>query len=111
MSLLILDPEQKQFFDDNGYLLLKGFYGPAEMEQMHGEFHRLVTEIENRPKNVKYSFMDAPEGYAPDPFNPRNVVGLNKTAATIDQWGNACAFAGLPLARNGQLLMPRVYQG
>ena len=34
MSLLILDPEQKQFFDDNGYLLLKGFYGPAEMEQM-----------------------------------------------------------------------------
>ena len=74
MSLLILDPEQKQFFDDNGYLLLKGFYGPAEMEQMRGEFHRLVTEIEDRPKNVRYSFMDAPEGYAPDPFNPRNVV-------------------------------------
>ena len=47
MSLLILDPEQKQFFDDNGYLWLKGFYGPAEMEQMRGEFHRLVTEIED----------------------------------------------------------------
>ena len=39
MSLLILDPEQKQFFDDNGYLLLKGFYGPAEMEQMRCELH------------------------------------------------------------------------
>ena len=260
MSLLILDPEQKQFFDDNGYLLLKGLYGPAEMEQMRGEFHRLVTEVEDRPKNVKYSFMDAPDGYAPDPFNPRNVIGMMdqtlasdywfdqfteprivsvmvdllgpdldfhngkirnkppgfvctqswhqdwpyerhtepdlaaaityldpsgfeagatevlpgshlkgeyptvenshtipdehipaaeclvleaepgdvaiihvlvvhraghnytprarhaiineyKTAATIDQWGNSCAFAGLPLARNGQLLMPRVYQG
>ena len=37
MSLLILDPEQKQFFDDNGYLLLKGFYDSAEMEQMRGE--------------------------------------------------------------------------
>ena len=86
MSLLILDPEQNQFFDDNGYLLLKGFYSPAEMEQMRCELHRLVTEIEHRPKNVKYSFMDAPEGYAPDPFNPHNIVGMMDQTLASDYW-------------------------
>ena len=24
-----------------------------------------------------------------------------KSAATVDKWGNSCAFAGLPLARGG----------
>ena len=38
------------------------------------------------------------------------IINEYKTAETIDQWGNSCAFAGLPLARNGQLLMPRVQQ-
>ena len=38
------------------------------------------------------------------------IINEYKTAEAIDQWGNPCAFAGLPLARNGQLLMPRVHQ-
>ena len=86
MSLLILKPEQKKSFDDNGYLLLKGFYSPDEMQEMRRQFHELVNDVENRPKNVKYSFMDAPEGYAPDEFNPRNVAGLMDQTLAGDYW-------------------------
>ena len=39
MSLLILEPAQKQFFADNGYLLLKGFYDHQEMDEMRRQYH------------------------------------------------------------------------
>ena len=86
MSLLILDPAQKQFFADNGYLLLKGFYDHQEMDEMRRQYHELVTEIEPRPQNVKYSFMDPPTDYAPDAFNPRNVVGMMDQTLAGDYW-------------------------
>jgi hypothetical protein len=86
MSLLFLAPEQKQFFADNGYLHLKGFYSPGEMEEMRRQFHALMTDVEDRPKNVKYSFMDPPDGYEPDPFNPRNVAGMMDQTLAGDYW-------------------------
>tara|TARA_A100001037_G_scaffold290790_1_gene304069 strand:- start:1793 stop:2575 length:783 start_codon:yes stop_codon:yes gene_type:complete len=86
MSLLILDPAQKQFFADNGYLLLKGFYDHQEMAEMRRQYHELVTEIEPRPQNVKYSFMAPPTDYAPDAFNPRNVVGMMDQTLAGDYW-------------------------
>ena len=52
MCLLILQPEQKKFFNDNGYLLLKGFYSPEEMQEMRRQFHSLVTDTASQPKNV-----------------------------------------------------------
>lgn len=36
------------------------------------------------------------------------VINEYKTARAVDQWNNRCAFAGLPLARDRRLLMPRV---
>jgi ectoine hydroxylase-related dioxygenase (phytanoyl-CoA dioxygenase family) len=36
------------------------------------------------------------------------IINEYKTAAAIDEWNNRCAFAGLPLARGGKLLMPRL---
>ena len=86
MSLVMLDPEQKQFFADNGYLLLKGFYGCEEMAEMRRQYHELVTEIETQPKNVKYSFMDPLADYAPDAFNPRNVIGIMDQTLAGDYW-------------------------
>ena len=86
MSLLILQPEQKQFFNNKGYLLLKGFYDPEEMAEMRRQYHALVTDIDRRPKNVKYSFMDPPAGYAPDDFNPRNVSGMMAQTLAGDYW-------------------------
>lgn len=85
-SLLILSPEQKQFFAERGFLLLKGFYSAAEMEEMRGQFHELVSRIDDRPKNMRYAFMDPPEGYQPDPFNPKNVVGMMDQTLANDYW-------------------------
>ena len=57
-QLVTLAPEQKQFFDDNGYLVMEGLYDAAEMEEMRREFHDLITNTDNRPKAVRYTFME-----------------------------------------------------
>ena len=36
------------------------------------------------------------------------IINEYKTADTIDLWNNRCALAGMPLARGGQQLMPRL---
>ncbi len=36
------------------------------------------------------------------------IINEYKTKDAIDRWGNRCAFAGLPLARNGKVLIPRI---
>ena len=86
MSLLTLSIEQKRDFDNNGYLLLKNFYNATEIAAMRREYHDLVTEIETRPQNVKYSFMESPDGYQPDEFNPRNVVGIMDQTLANAYW-------------------------
>ena len=85
-ELVTLSPAQKQFFDDQGYLLLKGLYTPDEIEEMRCEFHHLVSHVEDRPKNMSYSFMELPEGFQPDPFNPRNVSGMMDQTLASDYW-------------------------
>ena len=85
-DLLILTPEQKRAFDDDGFLFLKGFYDSREMKEMRGRFHDLVIRTEGRPQNMRYSFMEVPEGYQPDPFNPKNVVGMMDQTLADDYW-------------------------
>jgi len=85
-ELLILTPEQKKSYGDNGYLHLRGFYAPDEMEEMQREYHEMVTNSDNRPENMSYSFMELPEGYAPDEFNPKNVTGMMDHVLVSDYW-------------------------
>ena len=85
-ELLILEAAQKQFFDDNGYLLLEEFYGPEEMDEMRRQFHALVSCTENRPSNMSYSFMEPPEDFAPDSFNPKNVSGMMDQPLASGYW-------------------------
>ena len=73
---LCLDPDQIQFFHDNGYLLIRSLYSYEEVIQMRGQFYQLITQTDNRPKNISYSFMDPKENYEIDPFNPKNVQGM-----------------------------------
>ncbi len=85
-ELLILDREQKRSFDEEGYLLLRGFYSADEMEVMRARFHELLTDMENRPKNMSYSIMEVPEGFEPDHYNPHNVVGMMDQTLADDYW-------------------------
>jgi hypothetical protein len=84
--LLILSPEQKKFFDEKGYLHLRGFYSETEMEEMRRQFHELVTNTEGRPKNMSFAYMEPPPGYPPDSFNPKNVVGMMDQTLANDYW-------------------------
>ncbi len=84
--LLTLTPDQKKSFDENGYVVLKSLYSPDEIGEMRDEFHRLITETDNRPKNMSYGFMEPAAGYEIDPFNPKNVVGMMDQTLANDYW-------------------------
>lgn len=83
---LILTAAQKQAFATDGYLHLPGFYNAAEMTQMRTQFHNLVTQTDNRPKNINYSYMEPPENYAADEFNPKNISGMMDQTLANDYW-------------------------
>lgn len=83
---LLLTSEQKASFDADGFLHLRGFYSAEEMEEMRRQFGALVTDTEGRPKNMSYAFMDSPEGYRPDSYNPKNVVGMMDQPLANDYW-------------------------
>jgi ectoine hydroxylase-related dioxygenase (phytanoyl-CoA dioxygenase family) len=84
--LLILSADQKQFFDKQGYLFLRGFYDSGEMEEMRRQYHELVIKTDKRPQNMSYSFMKPVAGYEPDDFNPQNVVGMMNQPLANDYW-------------------------
>ncbi|MEE2659527.1 MAG: phytanoyl-CoA dioxygenase family protein [Candidatus Latescibacterota bacterium] len=85
-SPLAVTSEQKQFFDDNGYLHLPGFYAPAELKEMRRQYHEMVTKTDGHPQNMSYSFMASADGYEPDDFNPNNVVGMMDQTLYSDYW-------------------------
>ena len=89
-GFLGLTCEQKQSFDDHGYLMLEGLYAPQEVEQMRRRFHELVTRTEGRPDNMTCDFMEPPRGYKPDPFNPKNVEGIMDQTLADDYWFDHC---------------------
>ncbi|MCZ6634749.1 MAG: phytanoyl-CoA dioxygenase family protein [bacterium] len=86
--LKTLTPNQKTFFDDNGYLFLPGLYNEAEMEEMRAQFHDLIANTEGRPKSLRYSFMDPDPEFGIDPYNPKNVRGIMDQTLANDYWFN-----------------------
>ncbi|MBS14048.1 MAG: hypothetical protein CME19_20930 [Gemmatimonadetes bacterium] len=83
-----LTTEQKQFFDENGYVHLPGFYDVDEMAQMRDQFHDLISNTDGRHAALRYSFMDPVEGYEIDPYNPKNVRGIMDQTLANDYWYN-----------------------
>lgn len=86
VALLSLAPDQKRFFDANGYLHVPAVYAPNEIAEMRERFHTLVTQTEGRPKNMSYTFMPPSEQYGIDPFNPKNVIGMMDQTLADDYW-------------------------
>ena len=84
----ILTDEQKAFFNQNGYIHLPGFYDKAAMTEMRDQFHDLISNTDNRPAALKYSYMDPVDGYEVDPYNPKNVRGIMDQTLANDYWFN-----------------------
>ena len=36
------------------------------------------------------------------------IINEYKSKEAIDQWGNRCAYAGMPVARNGKVCIPQL---
>lgn len=85
-NLRVLVSDQKQFFDDNGYLILEQLYRPDEIMEMRDRLHGLMTQTEDRPKNMSYAIMEPAEGYEIDSFNPKNVSGMMDQTLADDYW-------------------------
>lgn len=87
-SLKFLTSEQKESFEENGYLFLPAIYSTIEMEEMRQEFHELISNMEGKPEAMKYSLMDPAPGYPIDPYNPINVQGIMDHPLANDYWFN-----------------------
>jgi hypothetical protein len=86
-TLRLLTPEQKAFFDANGYLLLPQLYSPAEVEEARAEMRRLLRSPEQAHPRVKFSYEPEPSADVPvDPDNPHRVWMLFDTPLAGDWW-------------------------
>ncbi len=47
-------------------------------------------------------------GHNHTPRSRHKLINEYKTRDAVDRWGNKCAFAGLPLARGGKLVIPKI---
>jgi phytanoyl-CoA hydroxylase len=93
-TLHALTPEQKRFFDENGYLLLPQVYSPAEVSEAREEMRRLLRHPDQAPRRVSFNYEPAQTEEADgardsrpiDPDNPHRVWMLMDTPLAGDWW-------------------------
>jgi hypothetical protein len=86
--LRLLSPEQKHFYDENGYLHLPGFFSEAEVAEAREQMRRLLAEPPAAPPRVNFQFEPPSEGHAPpaDPANLHRVWMVMDTPLAGDWW-------------------------
>jgi phytanoyl-CoA hydroxylase len=86
--LLALSPEQKRFFDDNGYLLLEQVYSPEEVAEAREQLNRLLRDPDSAHPRVRFSYEPADEAdrHPVDADNPRRVWMIMDTPLAGDWW-------------------------
>ena len=87
-SLLALTPDQKRFFDENGYLVVEDLYSPEEVEAIRAAMNDLLRDPDSAPKGVHFSYESSePDPDVPiDPNNPRRVWMIMDTPKAGDLW-------------------------
>jgi len=83
-----LTPDQKRFFDENGYLLLEQFYSPEEIAEARRQMALLLRDPEAARPRVRFSY-EAPDEarvWPLDPENPRRVWMIMDTPLAGDWW-------------------------
>src|SRR4051794_3972849 len=81
-----LTPEQKHFFDTNGYLLLPQVYAPDEIAAAREQMRQLLREPERAHPRVKFSYEPEGAGVPIDPDNPHRVWMIFDTPLAGDWW-------------------------
>jgi ectoine hydroxylase-related dioxygenase (phytanoyl-CoA dioxygenase family) len=87
-TLLSLTPDQKQFFDENGYLVVEGLYPPQEITTMREQMNTLLRHPESARPGVKFSCEpeEEREAHPLDPDNPHRVWMVFDLPLAGDYW-------------------------
>ena len=87
-SLLALTPDEKQFFDDNGYLIVRGLYKTDEVAGIRERMDDLLRHPELARPGVKFHYEPEEErGKHPiDPNNPHRIWMVFDTPLAGDWW-------------------------
>src|SRR6478609_7620091 len=87
-ALLTLTPDQKQFFDANGYLRLPQRYSPAEVAEARAELNALLRAPEQAHPRVRFSYEPEEEAARQpiDPDNPHRVWMIMDCPLAGDWW-------------------------
>ena len=78
------------------------------MQQDVDESQRLVCKADAGDVVIIHVLVVHRAGHNYTQRSRNAIINEYKTAEAVDEWNNRCAFAGLPLARGGRLLMPRL---
>src|SRR5690242_18112203 len=76
---------QKQFFAENGYLLLERLYSPYEVAEARAEMERLLRDPQSAHPRVRFSYEEA-DGTPAPPDNPNRVWMMMDTPLAGDWW-------------------------
>jgi hypothetical protein len=81
-----LTPEQKRSFEENGYLLCKGFFGSNIVTAWREEMARLVQDPGASHRKDLFTCDPSPPGAPVDPENPHRVWRIMDLPLLGDTW-------------------------
>jgi len=82
----VLTPEQKRSFDENGYLLCKGFFPPELIARWRDEMTALLRSEPNHHREGLFTCDPPPAGAPVDPANPHRVWRIMDLPLLGDTW-------------------------
>jgi phytanoyl-CoA hydroxylase len=87
-GLTALTPEQKRFFDENGYLVVRNLYSAEEVERLREMMNAILRDPDSAPPGVGLNFEEGelPPGATLDPNNPKRIWMLFDTPNGGDAW-------------------------
>ena len=69
---------------------------------------RVVLEAEPGDVAIMHVLTVHRAGHNLTPLGRHAIINEYKRSSAVDRWGNSCAFAGLPLARAGEPILPKL---
>jgi phytanoyl-CoA hydroxylase len=87
-ELRVLTEDQKQFWEENGYVLLPQVYSPEEISEARREINSLLRDPDSAHPRVRFSYEPEEElaKHPIDPDNPRRCWMIFDTPLAGDWW-------------------------
>lgn len=84
--MLALTEQQKQRFDEDGYLLLKQVYSPEQVQEARERLNHLLLNPEGAHPRMQFKYESGQALRPPPPDNPRRIWMIKDTPLGGDWW-------------------------